>query len=187
MAEYPSRPNVQMTKHYPSLVLLISLSVGAMAQTPRLQTDDEAAIRSVIAGLTEAWAAGDGDAWAGAFSEDADFTVWFGLFLSGRDDIAWGHNLIFNDFYAGTTFHLDVRKIRFLGPDYAVVHLEGSVTSGDELKPSEPDAVPLIVLMRVEKGWKIIVFQNTPYVVEQFRENGDLRRFKKQVTDRGKK
>lgn len=174
-----------MTKHFILLALLASMTTLASAQVAPDRDGDEAAIRAVVAGLTEAWAAGDGEAWGAAFAEDADFTVWFGLSLAGREEIAQGHGYIFDSIYAGTTFHLDVRKIRFLGPDAAAVHLEGRVTGEGEAMPEEPDAVPLAVMARGERGWEIVAFQNTPYVVEQFRRDGNLRRFKETVAESG--
>lgn len=162
-----------------SLLLVTAVVQLAQAQSAVDPAKDEAAIREVFAGLERAWTAGNGDAWASAFAEDADFTVWFGLPLVGRAEIAFGHNLIFRDFYANTTFHLEVRKVRFLGPAAAVVHLAGRVTRAGEARPPEPDAVPVAVLVRSGNGWEIVAFQNTPYAVEEFRANGDLQRFKR--------
>lgn len=164
------------------VLLTIVATSSAVGQAPDA-APDESAVREVIAGLVNAWTAGDGERWASAFVEDADFVVWFGLSLSGREEIAWGHNLIFKEFYANTTFQMNVKKVRFLGPDVAVVHLEGSVTREGEELPEVPDAVPLAVMNRTKEGWQIVAFQNTPYVVDEFRANGDLKRFKRLVAD----
>ncbi|MGI9205294.1 MAG: SgcJ/EcaC family oxidoreductase [Woeseiaceae bacterium] len=140
---------------------------------------EKEAIVSVIDGLTDAWQAGDGDAWADAFVDDADFTIWFGMGLKGKEQIAWGHQLIFDSFYADTVFKLDVQQIRFLGNDVAIAHLRGEVVKGGEERTTEPDAVPLAVLHRSDGVWKIVAFQNTPFVVNEFRTNGDIKRFKR--------
>jgi uncharacterized protein (TIGR02246 family) len=73
---------------------------------------------------------------------------------------------------------LTVKNIRFLGDDVAVVQLDGRVTEADEAPIGEADAVPLAVLKKGGGDWEIVFFQNTPQIVEEFRENGDLRRFK---------
>jgi len=70
----------------------------------------------------------------------------------------------------------------FLGPDVAVVHLEGRVADDGEPLPEEPSAVPLAVLSQSELGWEIVTFQNTPFVVEQYGRNGDIRRLKAGAT-----
>lgn len=160
------------------------LIVTLLLNSPALSDDNgrsarEAEILGVVEGLTEAWREGDGEAWADAFSEDADFTVWFGMSLKGKEQIAWGHQLIFDSFYADTIFALDTKQIRFLGDDVAIVHLQGSVIVAGQELPAKPDAVPIAVLERSGDTWKIVAFQNTPYVVDEFRMNGDLKRFKR--------
>jgi uncharacterized protein (TIGR02246 family) len=158
-----------------TLVLLMA-AVEVSAQTDRAA--DEAAIRAVFERMEVAWTRGDGQAWGEEFAEDGNFTVWFGLQLEGREEIAAGHAFIFAGIYAGTTFHLTVKNIRFLGDDVAVVQLDGRVTEADEAPIGEADAVPLAVLKKGGGDWEIVFFQNTPQIVEEFRENGDLRRFK---------
>jgi len=175
--------HTDVTEHFMRENLLF-LVVGLLTLSSALadengRPDAEAQILGVIGSLTEAWREGDGDAWANAFAEDAVFTVWFGMSLEGKEKIAWGHQLIFDSFYANTVFELDVKQIRFLGDDVAIVHLRGSVLKVGQAPPVEPDAVPIAVLNRNDDIWKIVAFQNTPFVVNEFRMNGDLKRFKR--------
>jgi len=163
-----------MNKLLGLLALILLVPSTSWAQSAQ----DEAAIRDLAIALSEAWAAGDAEAWAAPFADDADFTIWFGLPLSGREEIAQGHDFIFGGIYAETVFDLEVRKVRFLGPDVAIVHLEGRVADEGEPLPEKPSAVPLAVLSRGEQGWEIVTFQNTPFVVEQYGRNGDIRRLK---------
>ena len=143
---------------FPLIVLLVlSLVFPVKSVADDSQTKAESQIAEVFDQLTEAWRIGNGNAWADAFVDDADFTVWFGLAIKGKEQIAWGHQLIFDNFYADTAFEFDIRQIRFI----------------------KPDAVPMAVLEQVGGDWKIVAFQNTPFVVNEFRANGDLRRFKK--------
>ncbi len=165
---------------FPLLVLLVlPLVFPVRSVADDLQTKAELQISGVFDQLTEAWRIGNGIAWADAFVDDADFTVWFGLAIKGKEQIAWGHQLIFDSFYADTVFEFDIRQIRFIKPDVAIVHLSGSVVRNGENPPAEPDAVPMAVLEQVGDDWKIVAFQNTPFVVNEFRANGDLKRFKK--------
>ena len=169
------------------LVIVVSfLSLSSAVADESVRPDSKAEILSVVSGLAEAWRAGDGEAWAAAFADDADFTVWFGMSLKGKEQIAWGHQLIFDSFYAGTVFDLEAKQIRFLGEDVAIVHMQGSVVApGQEASP-EPDAVPIAVLNRKDSGWKIVAFQNTPFAVNEFRMNGDLKRFKRLAAEQNK-
>jgi len=137
---------------------------------------DETAIRSVIEALGQAWRAGDGVAWGACFTEDADFTTWFGLRLSGRNAISSGHQEILDTFYANTAYDLRVESVRFLSDEIALVSLEGSVLEIGEEEPSTPQTVPLAVMRECPDGWKVAAFQNT-YAgeVETRRIHGDLR------------
>lgn len=123
-----------------------------------------------------AWRDGDGEAWGRCFTEDADFTTWFGLRLSGREDIASGHQGIFDTFYANTVYDLRVETLRFLSDDVVLVALLGSVVEIGEQEPSTPQTVPLAVMARGADGWKVTAFQNTyAGAMDSGRVNGDLR------------
>lgn len=149
-------------------------SFGALAD----DQSREAEIHSVVERLSEAWRAGDGSAWADEFAKDADFTVWFGMRLKGKEEIAFGHQMIFDNFYANTTFAMTIEDLRFLGDTVGIALLAGSVVKDGEAIPEEPDAVPIAVFEKQEDGWKIVAFQNTPFVVNEFRTNGDIKRLK---------
>jgi uncharacterized protein (TIGR02246 family) len=170
---------------FPPIVMLTLLVVTTttIVADDRVN-DDEIAIYGVFERLTEAWRDGDGNAWANEFVEDADFTVWFGFILKGREQIAWGHQLIFDTFYADTVFELGIRQIRFVTPDVAIVHLNGSVVREGEARAEESDAVPMAVLRQDDSHWKIVAFQNTPNAADEMRnKSGDLRLFKKYAAE----
>jgi uncharacterized protein (TIGR02246 family) len=140
--------------------LLIVCSL-ALSQHTVTRAADEAAIRTIIAGLADAWTRGDGEAFGKSFAADADFTVWHGLYVKGRDAIAHGHAQIFSTIYKGTKLQINVRSIRFLRDDIAIVHTEASVVKKEEAFPSTPVAVPVLVLSKEKGRWQIAVFQNT--------------------------
>jgi uncharacterized protein (TIGR02246 family) len=131
------------------------------------EAQDRLAIQAVLAGLAEAWAKGDGRAWGSYFTEDADFTAWFGLYLKGRDAIAASHQ--------HTKARLEIRSLRFLRPDVAVVHLNGSVVGEGEELPAEPHVVPVAVLTKESGSWRLAVFQNTKNSMSE-RGIGDIRK-----------
>jgi uncharacterized protein (TIGR02246 family) len=148
-------------------ILLAAISICLLvwgttpAQNLRTDAKDEAAIRAVLAGLVDAWNRGDGAAWGKAFTEDADFTVWNGLYVKGREAIARSHEQIFSTIYKGTKLDMNVRSIRFLRDDVAVVHTEGSVVQKAEAFPSTSQAVPVYIFTKAKGKWLIAVFQNT--------------------------
>lgn len=162
---------------YPLPLLLALIGCSNPAEAPPDPVRDEGEIRSVIEGLSRAWEAGDGEAWSEYFAEEADFTVWFGLRLNGREEIGFGHQIIFDDIYAGTIFEMEVSEISFPTRDIAIALLYGRVRRDGDI-PDSPEAAPLAVLRRIDRGWEIVAFQNTPYAVEELRQNGDLARFK---------
>jgi uncharacterized protein (TIGR02246 family) len=132
-----------------------------MASEFQISEHDAAEIRAIIAGMTDAWAAGDGNAFGRHFAADADYTVWNGRYLRGREAIAEGHTRIFNTVYKDTRLRLDVTNIRLVRPGVAVAHAVGSVVGKDESFPDRPTVTPVFVLTREDGRWRIAVFHNT--------------------------
>ena len=149
-----------MKRYICALGLLLTacgLAAGQKADHPK----DEAAVRAVIANLSEAWTRGDAKLWGEQFAEDADFTVWTGTYVKGREAITRGHEEIFKTIYKGTKLRLSVRSIRFLRDDVAAAHADGSVVKQEEEFPATPQVVPLLILTKEKGRWRIAVFQNT--------------------------
>src|SRR5271166_556268 len=82
---------------------------------------EERALHNMVYQLESAWNAGDGDAFAALFADDADVIHILGGYYSGRDTIRAGHRMIFGTIYKGSTVRYSVEKIKFLRPDIAVV------------------------------------------------------------------
>ena len=150
-----------MKRSIAALGLLLILCGFAVSKNTGDHSKDEAAIRAIIANLNDAWTKGDARMWGEQFAEDADFTVWTGTYVKGREAITRGHEEIFGTIYKGTKLRLTVRSIRFLRDDVAVVHADGSVVKQEEEFPSTPQVVPAFVLTKEKGQWRIAVFQNT--------------------------
>ena len=144
-----------------ALGMLLTLSGFAVSQNTTNHSKDEAAIRSIIVSLNDAWTKGDAKWWGEQFAEDADFTAWMGAYVKGREVITSEHGRIFQTIYKDTKLRLNVRSIRFLRKDVAVVLAEGSVVKKEEEFPSTPQVVPAIILTKEKGQWQIVVFQNT--------------------------
>lgn len=152
-----------MVKRLLSVIVcsIFFLPSATSAQDAPRRAEDEKAIRAVIASLTDAWAAGDARAWARAFTEDADFTVWNGLYQKGREAIERGHAQIFSTFYKDTKLRYVVRGIRFLRDEVAVVHVDASLVKKGEDFPASPQAVPVLIMVKDKGQWRVAVFHNT--------------------------
>lgn len=140
---------------------IIFFSSATLAQDASRRAEDEKAIRAIIAGLADAWTVGDAQAWAGAFTEDADFTVWNGMYSKGREAIEQGHGQIFSTFFKDTKLRYIVRSIRFLRDDVAIVHVDASMVKKSEDYPASPQAVPVLVMVKDKGRWRVAVFHNT--------------------------
>jgi uncharacterized protein (TIGR02246 family) len=104
---------------------------------------DEAAIRRLFDIQGEAWLAGDGDHFATAFAEDADFINITATALRGRAEIARHHDMIFSTVYKGVKMELSDLRVRFLRPDIATVEADARGRVGEEDRQANLLAVVL--------------------------------------------
>jgi uncharacterized protein (TIGR02246 family) len=121
---------------------------------------DEQAIRALVAAFVKGWNAGDGDACARPFAENADFTAVTGARIKGRDLIGRGHAEILSTVFRGTRNSAVVNDITFLRPDVAVAdvtfHIEPMAG-----KPWLPPSSSCGIVATSEHGdWSIAVFRN---------------------------
>lgn len=160
-----------------SLLFLTALLLATAATSAdyRPQNRDELKISRVLDRVSAAWRAGDRQSWAQEFTEDAYFTVSFELGVKGNVQTAWDHQLIFDHFYEDTEFKLRIRRVMFVKPDVVLVQLNGFIARSNNKVSS---ATPTVLLEKTDELWKIAAFQDTPFVVNEYRAHGDLRRFK---------
>ncbi len=123
---------------------------------------DEAAIRAAIKQVEAGWNAGDGDAFAAPFAEDADYVVVDGRHVQGRAVIAEGHEHIFRTIYRDSRNTATIRSVRWLRDDVAVAHVEWHLRFRQGDTQHEGRAVNTMVLTKDNGGWRIAAFQNTP-------------------------
>jgi uncharacterized protein (TIGR02246 family) len=125
---------------------------------------DEAAIRGVIAQMTDAFNRHDAAAATAMYSSDADFVSVRGdrsqSVSNVRDDLA---KIFETRAKHATQATLDV-TIRFVRPDIALAHvtneLSGLVTSDGKQLPSHRE-LSLRVFEKVPSGWRVTAFHNT--------------------------
>ncbi|MFD7660894.1 SgcJ/EcaC family oxidoreductase [Actinosynnema sp. NPDC059797] len=127
-----------------------------------MTSDREAAVRAVLDALVEAWNAGDATAYAGLFTEDADYITFFGRNTPGRRAIEAGHRALFAGPLKGSrlTGGGEPPAIRFIRPDVAVAVSGGGSSLDGEPDPERASTVTC-VLVHEGDAWRITSFQNT--------------------------
>ena len=123
---------------------------------------DEEAIRGLYQELMDGWNRGSGDAFAAPFTEDGDLVAFDGTHFKGSKEIAPFHQQLFEKWLEGTRLVGEVRDVRFLSPDVALMHAVGSTVMRGESEPSpERDSIQTLVATREGGQWRLAAFQNT--------------------------
>jgi uncharacterized protein (TIGR02246 family) len=120
--------------------------------TAVVTTDDEIAIRLLVTRLHNAWARGDGAAYAQCFAEQSDYITFNGMHLRGRTENAALHSALFRGLLKGTKLSAEIESIELLSSSIALVH-----TAGTGRKRS----YQTYVLVKSGADWLIRSFQNT--------------------------
>lgn len=108
------------------LLLLTILALASSMASAEDQPDD-APIRAIVAAQAAAWNAGDGTAYAKDIAQEASFTNLFGMVMYGAPAFAERHRQILATFYKGTTKHHEIRRIRFVTPEVAIVDIDNEI------------------------------------------------------------
>ena len=124
-------------------------------------TKDEGAIQDILKQLETAWNAYDSVSFAAAFVEDANFIQIFGGQLDGRAAIEAAHRHIFNTIYKGSHANFQLRSIRFVRPDVAIVFSRAQVNFQEGPEAREIETRPTLIVAKEESAWRIVAFQNT--------------------------
>lgn len=115
-------------------------------------------IDAFLARLVSAWNAGDADAYADEFTEDATYVVFMGLVLRGRASIMAEHVPVFSTYQRGSRMTIRILDVRTPAPDVAVVVTTGGIGTGHRLPE---DKVQTFTLVREGGRWRCTAFQNT--------------------------
>ncbi len=113
-------------------------------------------VDEVVSELVRAWNAGDADAWAARFAEDADFVDVVGRVQEGRAVIAAEHRKIFDTIYRGSRIRIRPVARRQVG-DALVVRTESTLEV-----PAGPRAgTTRAIQTKVFRDGEIVSFHNT--------------------------
>lgn len=139
--------------------------------TQQARTTDENAIRSIHQRMTEAWNAGDGSAFAAPFTEDADFVVFEGTHLKGRQALAEFTQKIFDNEVKDTRLEGEVKFVRFLRPELAVMHSYVRMAfAGEEKTSASRDSMQLTVAEKVDGEWRAVALMNARKITMEEQE-----------------
>jgi uncharacterized protein (TIGR02246 family) len=114
--------------------------------------DDENSIHLLLARLYDAWARGDGDGYAGCFTQKSDYITFNGIHLRGRAENAELHGALFRSVLKGTRLSAELESIELFGSGVALVHTVGS---------GRKKSYQTFVLVKSDGEWLIRSFQNT--------------------------
>ncbi|HEX7185819.1 MAG TPA: SgcJ/EcaC family oxidoreductase [Thermoanaerobaculia bacterium] len=124
---------------------------------------DESAVRALVQKCVEAWNRGSGEGFAAQFAEDSDYVVVNGMHIKGRQQNASNHQQIFDTFYKGTRLWAEVKSVRFLRPDVALMHTASKILKPGESEASPvPEAIQTWTVSKHGNAWLVDAFHNTP-------------------------
>ena len=123
---------------------------------------EEAAVRALYQQLMDGWNQGSGDAFAAVFTEDGDLIGFDGTHFKGRQEIAPFHQRLFDKWLKGSRLVGEVKDVRFLSPDVALMHAVGGTVMRGKTDPvPERDSIQTLVATRQDGEWRLAAFQNT--------------------------
>jgi uncharacterized protein (TIGR02246 family) len=136
--------------------------MGSDTRTEAERVTDERAVRALHRRVLEAWGAGDGEAFAAPFRDDAVFIGFDGSVMRGREQIASAHQEVFDRWMKGTRLVEEGTEVRFVARDVAIVHtLGGTLMRGKSEPAPERESIQTLVAVRDAGGWSFASFQNT--------------------------
>ncbi|MEH7355125.1 SgcJ/EcaC family oxidoreductase [Neobacillus drentensis] len=104
---------------------------------------------------------GEGDTYAACFTDDVDYVTFFGKHLKGRQSVAVSHQKLFDGIMRGSTMVADIKQLRFLSSDIAIIHGVGAIKMRWQKKaPKTRDSINTNVAVRKNGEWKFSAFHN---------------------------
>jgi uncharacterized protein (TIGR02246 family) len=135
-----------------------------MEYSSKLAPEDEAAIRALLDRMGQAWARGDGEAYASVFSEDATYDNAPGQRVVGRQEIAASHQRIFDSVLRHTRLGSGYPvRLQPVTPEVVLVHASGAVLfAGEDEAKVPPNGLLTMVAARRGDRWQFVSFSNVP-------------------------
>jgi len=123
---------------------------------------DEDAIRARYQQKIDGWKAGNGCEFAAPYTDDSDYIGFDGTYLTGRQEIASLHQMLFDKIVKGSRLVGKIRSIRFLTSAIAIVTaVGGTVMAGQSDIDPERNSIHMLVAMKENAIWRFTAFQNS--------------------------
>jgi len=122
--------------------------------------DPKSIAENMLKRLEDAWNAADGAAFGAPFAPEADFVNIRGDLLSG-EEIAAGHEQIFDTIYAGSTVRYTVLRARALEDRVILAHVRGELNAPTGPLAGDNEALASVVLVGDGDDYRIAAFHNT--------------------------
>ena len=105
--------------------------------------------------MIDAWNTGSGAAFVAPFTDDADFVVFEGTHLKERQQIVSFTQQIFDTVVKGSRLEGEVKFVRFLSPDLAVMHsvVRTTLPGQPEASPGR-DSMQMYVVTKRDGSWQ---------------------------------
>ncbi|MBU2665579.1 SgcJ/EcaC family oxidoreductase [Actinoplanes bogorensis] len=124
-------------------------------------------VLDLLTALESCWRDGDADAYAALHAADATYVAFDGTVMTGRQEIADGHQPLFAGIMKGSRLAVVERAVHFPDPDTAVVVQRAGIIMRWQRNRATPSAKRLstntTVLRRDGSTWTVTAFQNTRY------------------------
>lgn len=124
-------------------------------------SNDESGVRALLDQIYTAMKANDAEAYVEGYAEQVSVAM-PGAYFADRGTLREAMRGLFGGLLAGATGSYDVRSIRFLGADVAVVASLGTVRLAGR---QEGDVEPWLdtwVLSRIGGSWQVAAFHSCP-------------------------
>jgi uncharacterized protein (TIGR02246 family) len=121
----------------------------------------KAAASSAVDRVNEAWASGDADAFAAAYTESGTMALSGDRYFRGRADIQARMSMAFAGPLKGTRLAGEIVDLRLLAPGVAVLATEGGILApGEEQVVWERALRATWVVVEQDGDWLIAAYQN---------------------------
>lgn len=125
-----------------------------------VDADDEGLIRTLFQRLLDSWGSGDGYAYASHFTPDSDYVAFDGTHRKGREENAIAHQELFDTWLKDTRLTGQIKGIRFLSPEIAIIHAVGGMLMTQRSTQPKRQSIQTLIAVKNEGSWRFTAFHN---------------------------
>ena len=129
--------------------------------TPDAATDPMDIAVSLFNRMEQAWNDADGGAFAAVFVPDTEFVDVRGGYHHGREEVADGHQALFDSIYAGSTVRYVVDVARSISPRSIVALASGTMCAPIGPLRGTNHARMTVTIVNRDDEWAVVAFHNT--------------------------